>query len=467
MKLNIIEKYILNRIIAKEEKASKTIGAIMTGIPGGVVWPDRNYENFARETYMKNVISFLCIDKIAKSVASVPWNLFQMNVDPKTKKSKIEIIPRHPINAVLKRANPRESFTFVLLSFLSYLLIKGDGFMERVGPSSGPNQGVIKELYALRPDRMKILTNNQGITGYEYSVNGESINFEADPITGQCDILHMRLFHPLDDFWGMAPTEPAAINIDSHNTSSLWNKNLVENEARPGAVFMFENTLQDNVYKRLKKQITENREGARFAGKSLIVEGGIKDVKPYGFSPSEMDWLKSNIELARNICNAWQVPAQVIGIPDANTYSNYKEAREAFWEETVTYYLNYCRDEFNYWFFPEEDLETIEYDHPYVDYMLDDVPAFAEKRQMKWKTANDSDFLKINEKREMVDYEEIEGGDVVLVPATMIPLGEDMTEEKLEEEIVEEEEETVKKLMEQGFTREEALEQIGVPVNGN
>lgn len=461
MKLNVMEKFFLKRIISKEEKASKTIGAIMTGIPGGVVWPTRDYENFSRETYMKNVIAFSCIDITAKSVASVPWKLFQAIIDPKTQKLKREIVKKHPINAILKRANPRESFTFVLLSHMSYLLISGNGFLERVGPSTGDNQGVVKELYSLRPDRMKILTNLQGITGYQYQTNGQTVTFEADPVTGKCDILHMKLFHPLDDFWGMATTEPAAINIDSHNVSSMWNKNLVENEARPGAVFMFENTLNDAVYKRLKKQITENREGARNAGKSLIVEGGIKDVKPYGFSPQEMDWLNSNIELARNICNAWHVPPQMIGIPDTSTYSNYQEARQAFWEETISFYLQYLADELNYWLFPQEDYETEENEQPFIDYMLNDVPAFEKKRNDKWARIQTSDFLKINEKREAVDYEGIDEGDVLLVPATMIPLGE---EPASEEETVQQEEETVKKLMEQGLTQEEALEQIGVPV---
>ncbi len=459
MKLNLLEKFFLKRI---EQKASKVSAAIVAGIPGGVVWPERNYENFAKETYMKNVIAFRCIDVISKSVASVPWKLFKMVEDPDTEEGKKEIVTNHPINAVLKRANPRESFTFLLLSHMSYLLMAGNAFMERVGPSTGPNQGKVSELYTLRPDRMKILTGREGIAGYKYCVNGEEITFEADPVTMQCDILHMKLFNPLHDFWGMAITEPAAISVDSHNSSSMWNKNLTENEARPGAVFLFENTLQDKQFKRLQKQIQEAKSGYQNAGKSLIVEGGIKDVKPYGFNPKEMDWLQSNLELARNICNAWGVPPQLIGIPDTSTYSNYAEAREAFWEETVIFYLNFVRDELNYWLFPEENLQTELYEQPFIDYMLNNVPALAAKRDRTWDRVQKADFLRINEKRAAVDYEHVEGGDVILVNATMIPLGEEPVNE---EETAEQEEDTVKKLMAQGMTREEALEQLGVPVN--
>jgi len=200
----------------------------------------------------------------------------------------------------------------------------------------------------------------------------------------------------------------------------MWNKKLTENEARPGAIFMFEHTLKDQQYERLSKQITDHREGPQFAGKSMIIEGG-KDVKPYGFSPIEMDWLNSNKELARNICNTWGVPPQLVGIPDSATYANYKEAREAFWEETVTWFLNLLKDEFNHWLFPDDTQLCL-------NYLLDDVPAFSDKRNAVWTRVETSTFLTVNEKREAVDYEETEGGDVLLISSSLIPLNMDDTD---------------------------------------
>src|SRR4030042_241182 len=45
-------------------KFSRTI--VVNTSTGTAHWPDRNYENFARETYMKNVISYRCIFYISK-----------------------------------------------------------------------------------------------------------------------------------------------------------------------------------------------------------------------------------------------------------------------------------------------------------------------------------------------------------------------------------------------------------------
>ena len=140
----------------------------------------------------------------------------------------------------------------------------------------------------------------------------------------------------------------------------------------------------------------------------LIIDGDQgADVKPYGYSPSDLEFTEGGRELARRIAFAYGVPPMLVGIPGDNTYSNQKEARQAFWEDTVVYYLNYFAQELNFWLFNDET--------NYLSYSLDDVPALAPKRESKWKTAQDSDFLTINEKRVMVGLAETEGGDVILV----------------------------------------------------
>jgi HK97 family phage portal protein len=254
-----------------------------------------------------------------------------------------------------------------------------------------------------------------------------------------------------DDWYGMAITEPAARKIDTANAADEWNKKLLDNEARPGMLLMFKEKISDIQYRQLKKDIRENKEGAANAGKSLILEGAT-DAKPYGFSPSEMDWIKSNTELSRSICIAWGVPPQLIGLPDSQTYANYQEARLAFWEDTMFFYLNFFRGEFNNWIFGDDE-------KLFVDYILDDIPAMQVKRDQLWDRAQNSTFITENEKREMVGYETIDGGDVVLVPANMIPLGQSGIDEEQEED---DEKNVIQKLINEGMTREEAEKSLGL-----
>ena len=424
----------------REKKESRTGLLIGAGFPGGTVWSDKNYASFAKETYMKNVIAYRCIDYISKSVSSVPYGLFRTLPDGEREQDF-----NHSFNNVLIRANPKTSWMMLVYAHISYFCMSGNAYMERVKPDSGPNRTDVKELYTLRPDRMQIKVNESTgqISGYVYTLNGQDIVFDVDPITLESDIMHMKTFNPLNDFYGMATTEPAARKIDTSNSMDNWNKSLTDNYGRPGLLFMYENELGDEQYKRLKENLKKEVSGSVNAGKNLILEG-IKDAKPYGWTPAELDWIKSNLELARSICIAWGVAPQLIGIPDTTTYANYQEARTAFWEETALWYIQFFTDEMDAWLFPEQELQ--------FDYMLDDVPAFQYKRDKKWERAEKSNFITTNEKRTMVGYDPIEGGDVVLVPANMIPLGMDV---ETEDDIEEEDEEARQALLNQGLSDEE------------
>jgi len=430
----------------QREKKQSRVGVLIGGMyPGGTVWSDKNYHTFAKETYMKNVIAYRCIDYIAKSVSSVPYGLFKTLPDGEREQDF-----NHSFNMILKRANPRTSWMMLVYSHISYFCMSGNAYMERVKPETGPNKTEVKELFTLRPDRTQVKINESTgqISGYVYSLNGQEVLFPVDPITLQSDICHMKTFNPLNDFYGMATTEPAARKIDTSNSMDSWNKNLTDNYGRPGLLFMYENELGDEQYKRLKKNLKEEVSGSANAGKNLILEG-IKDVKPYGWTPAELDWIKSNLELARGICIGWGVAPQLIGIPDTSTYSNFQEARTAFWEETGLWYVQFFTGEMDAWLFPEEELQ--------FDYMLDDVPAFQYKRDKLWERAEKSNFITTNEKRAMVGFDPIEGGDVILVPASMIPLG--MTEET-ENDIEDEDEEARNALLNQGLSDDEIREII-------
>jgi len=381
-------------------------------------WSDQNYTTYAKESYMLNAVAFRCIDICAKSFSQVNWNIYENKGD------EIKEAEKHPLKPLLKRANPATGFSFFQYANLSYLLMCGNNYIQKIAPDMGANKGIPKELWTLRPDKMsvKVNSNTQMNSKYVYDVNNNPVVFEVDQITMQSDILHMKLFNPLDNVYGMALTQPAARDIDSLNSSKEWNKRLLDNQARPGMMLFYEKYLDDIQYKRLKKDLEDAREGAQNAGKSLILDGA-KDAKPYGFSPTELDWIKSNLELARSICGVYGVPAQIIGIPDVSTYSNYQEARTAFWEDTVLFYLSLYKDEFNNWLFKDQQY--------YIDYDLDSVPALQYKQDMKWKRANESTFLSINERRETVGYEAIDGGEDVLIPATMIPLGSEPDNEQV------------------------------------
>ncbi len=425
------------------DTSKKYIYGVATTSTPSVSWPDRNYENYAKEAYLKNLISFRCIDMISKSVASVKWDLFKQMRDDKR-----ELVEEHPINKILKRPNPKQSWLLMCYEAIAFLLLSGNQFLLKVAPTGGD----VQEMYVLNPSMIKINKNDDGsVQSYEYGHGSNKKIYEVDRITGFSPVLHTRFFNPMDSDWGSAIVESAAREIDTNNAAVDWHKGLLDNQARPGLMLIFEKYLATEQRKLLQKDLRDNLEGGRNAGLSLILEGA-KDAKPYGFNPTEMDFIEGNRDKARAIASAFGVPAQLLGIKGDQTFANFAEARLFFWEDTIFWYLNLMKEQLNYWLFPDEDI--------FLDYIVDDVPALALKQDARWKRANEASFISENEKREMVGYDAIDGGDVILVSANMIPLEMASRTDNGDDEsnaIADDEEKLIQELIDKGYSRDEAV----------
>lgn len=385
-----------------ETKASQA-ASLMVINPGQPAWTPRNYESFAREAYAKNVIAYQAINKIGEAIASVKFTVFR---------GQQELVA-HPLLDLLSKPNPMQGGAEYIRAKMGFLMIAGNGYEERVKVGQD-----VRELYQLRPDRMKVIPSPTGVpAGYIYTVGGRSKRWDVDQATLDCDVRHLKLFNPLDDWYGMSPIEAGAYSIDQHNEAMAWMQALLQNSARPSGALVVSNgnTLSDDNFQRLKAQIEEQYSGSGNAGRPMLLEGGL-DWKAMGLSPTDMGIIESKYSSARDVALALGVPPQLLGIPGDNTYSNYAEARLAFWEDTALPMLDYIIQDWNAWLAAPYGVE--------IRADVDSIPAIADKRSKLWDMANTSTDLTINERRAMKGYEPIVGGDVLLVSPMNVPLGD-------------------------------------------
>ena len=388
------------RLFRREEKQSAT-GAALVMSPGQPVWSNRDYAAFADEGYRKNVVAYQAINKIADAVASVPWMVFRGEQE----------LTAHPIIDLLRRPNPMQSGAQYVRSKVGFFLLSGNGYEERVTIG-----GAVRELYQLRPDRMQIVPGNNGFPlAYQYRNNGRIVRWDVDPATLDSDVRHIKSFNPLDDWYGLSPIEAGAYAIDQNNQSMIWMQSLLQNSARPSGALVTDKDkdLSDEQFARLKTQIEDQYSGARNAGRPMLLEGGL-DWKQMGLSPVDMQIIETKFSSARDVALALGVPPQLLGIPGDNTYSNYQEARLAFWEDTVIPLLDLIADDWNQWIADPQGVEL----RPDID----SVPAIADKRQTLWDMADKATDLTINERRAIKGYEPVPGGDQILVASSQISL---------------------------------------------
>lgn len=380
-----------------EAKTSRTGPLVYLQSNGQPVWTARDYASLAREGFTRNVIAYRAVRMVAEAVGSVPFMLSEAG----------ERLDTHPLLDVLRNPNERQSGSELLEALTCNLLLAGNAYVEGVTLN-----GDLRELHALRPDRVRVVPGADGWPeAYVYSVAGGSVRFDQS-VNGDGTmppVLHLSFYHPLDDHYGFAPIEAAQTALDIHNVSSAWNKALLDNAARPSGALVYqggEGNLTEEQFDRLKAELEESFQGARNAGRPLLLEGGL-DWKAMSLSPHDMDFQEARNAAAREIALAFGVPPQLLGIPGDNTYSNYQEANRAFWRQTVLPLLRRTAQSIESWarhlygtgleLNPDESMITA---------------LSAERDQMLQRLVS-ADFLTINEKRKALGYAPLPDGDAL------------------------------------------------------
>ncbi|WP_309666636.1 phage portal protein, partial [Tabrizicola sp.] len=197
--------------------------------------------------------------------------------------------------------------------------------------------------------------------------------------------------------YGFSPMQAAAVAVDVHNSASAWSKALLDNAARPSGAIIYkgadgQSSLSTDQYDRLVSEMESHHQGARNAGRPMLLEGGL-DWKPMGFTPSDLDFQKTKEAAARESAIAFGVPPMLMGIPGDATYANYQEANRAFYRLTVLPLVGRVLGSMSHWLqaFGTEPVE--------LRADLDQIPALAAERDQQWARVGAADFLTPAEKR--------------------------------------------------------------------
>ncbi len=356
---------------------------------------------------MQNAIVYRAVRMIGEAAASVPLLLYE----------GADEISEHPLLDLLARPNPVCSAPDLLEAWYGFLLVSGNAYLEAVAVG-----GRLRELHALRPDRIKVVPGPDGWPeAFDYSAGGRSVRFAGEVVPGVRPILHVKLFHPANDHYGMSPIEAAATAIDIHNTASKWNKALLDNSARPSGALVYtarDGNLSVEQYDRLKAELEQGFQGAAHAGRPLLLEGGL-DWKSMSLSPKDMDFIEAKHVAAREIALALGIPPMLLGIPGDNTYSNYQEATRTFWRQTVLPLVSRTAKSLSAWLAPAyagvrpSGSDAIAPREPQLELRpdLDAIEALSVEREALWARLEKATFLTPDEKRAAVGYGPLEGSD--------------------------------------------------------
>lgn len=357
--------------------SAATLGGWMPAYADGSGPRPFQYERGVREGFLSNPIAQRAVRIVAEGVGQAPLTAGD-----------------DALKALITATSAGQSLVETLAA---HVLLHGNGYVQIAKDASG--QPV--ELYALRPDRVKVVTGDNGWPcAYEYSVMGDSRSIPVEDEDGWPNIIHIKAMHPLDDHLGASALQAAQQAVAIHNAACEWNRSLLENAARPSGALVYETGdgagLTHDQFERLKRELEAAFSGSANAGRPMLLDGGLK-WQSMAMSPADMDFATLKSAAAREIALAFGVPPMLLGLPGDNTYSNYREANRALWRLTLlplTQKLFAALSEGLAPWFPESMLA--------VD--LDQITALSEDRERLWKQVSDAEFLSRAEKRQMLGF---------------------------------------------------------------
>lgn len=350
-------------------------------------WTQRHYAPLVKEGYEKNVIVYRCVTMIARGVAAVPWLVYEGD----------EELNSHPLYSLIQQPGPGESGALFLESLVTSFLLSGNAYVHH-----GLSEDKLPtELRLLRPDRVRVVTEEGSVIAYDYSLEGAVHRLPA------ADVVHIKSVNPLNDWYGLSPIEVAAMAIDQHNAVSTHNLALLQNGGRPSGAFVWKGGedgwgLTDEQKQSFRESITHIYSGQNNAGRVMVLEGDV-EWKEMGLSPKDLEFVEGKYVAAREIAQAFGVPPMLVGVPGDATYANYKEARFHLWEDTILPLLERLQHVFT------QRVAGRYGDGLRFFYDMDAIPALAPRREATWRKLSEATFLTDNEKRQVLGYGSLEG----------------------------------------------------------
>lgn len=299
-------------------------GAFLSSILGGgagdeALYPEPSFESHARAGFGRNELVYACIMEKATSMPEAPLRVYGGDGIGEPREN-------HPLRTLV--SNPNAALTeFELMELTSiHLDLAGNAFWEIILNRAG----VPVELWPLRPDRVRIFPRRNGQHEYAYVLD------HSRSVSLGTNVVHFKMPNPLDPYLGQPPLRPALRAVALDNEATDFVKALLQNRAVPGTVIETEQKLDETITKRLEAKWIEKFGGQRRGGPAFLQKG--MKVHTLGLNLKDLEFPDLRTISETRICTALGVPPILVGAKaglDRSTFANYREARSAFWEETL------------------------------------------------------------------------------------------------------------------------------------
>ena len=266
-----------------------------------------------------------CLQVLGRSFAEAKLIVEQSNLEGET-----EYIANHPLELLMKKPNKFMSGDLISFYIINSIHIFGDAYLLK----QRNNLNEVVALYPLMPAQIQAKgTEEELITHYVYEMKNKEVILQAE------DVIHIRMaIDPTDHKKGFSPLKSVLREVFGDESAGQLSTALLANMGVPSIVITPKDDIgpTEDEAEQISRAYQRKVAGAQ-RGMPLVLSGAM-NIDKMSFSPKELDiGMLRNVPESR-ISAVLGVPAIIAGLQvglQNGTYSNAKELRESFTENTL------------------------------------------------------------------------------------------------------------------------------------
>lgn len=332
------------------------------------------------------------------------------------KSQAFEEIDDHPFLDLMETPNPIMSGKQLRRELLGYERITGNSYLYASVPGVGKNATVPQQLWVIPSPCVEIVvgTRSEPVAGYK-------ISYFTEGIIPKDRIMHMKTFNPVADpvgqswLYGMAPAQAGRRTFGEFDAAETAQGTLFKNMG-PGGILSGQekNSISESQGIQIQDKFIQRHTGLVNGG-GIVVTPAQVTWQEMGLSPVDLNIIEAKGDLLQEICAIYNYPKERItgsqntasqGLADKQVITSCVMPLLRDMDDVITMFIRKAYND-----------NTLVYisDTQYYPELQEDRKDLATWLEQAW-------WIKVNEKRKAMDYDEDPDGDVMLVPSGMVKL---------------------------------------------
>ena len=235
---------------------------------------------------------------------------------------------------LLKHPNPFQTQWQFMYKHQVYLDLTGDTYILKDKNALGR----IVALWTLMPERISISITSDNEPSYVYRyAPGQEKTFD------DLAIAHGLYPDPNSELYGVSPLQAATEAVNVHQAIHESQDKTFQQGAEPSLIIQAEGEVDEARKERISQQLNAKYQGPGNAGKSLLLEGGLK-ANPWRVNPKEMNYLESAGMNRDELLSVYKTSAAILGLSQDVNRSSAEALEYMFAKWTVTPLLKQWQD---------------------------------------------------------------------------------------------------------------------------